>query len=170
MKHEEQEEKLVDWLSRHKGLLFKVARSFARSSHDQNDLFQEIAVQVWKSIPTYRPVVKETTWLYRVALYTAINWNQKETKRKIRVQQVDPELFVADANPQPGDPRLDWLYEKISEMDLINRSLTLLMLEGCSYAEMSEALGISESNVGVRINRIKKQLTVQLERERTNDI
>lgn len=169
----QQDERLIDWLTRHRGLLLKVTRSFARSSHDQGDLFQEIALQVWKSIPAYRPVVKETTWIYRVALYTAISWNRKERRRTESIQELDLERILADKSADASadtDPRVEWLYDKIAAMEPVDRSLALLLLDGFSYREMAEALGISEGNVGVRINRIKKRLAAQLKREDNDDI
>ena len=78
MNRTDPERTLNDWLGRHRGLLMKVARSFASTAHDRDDLLQEIAFQVWKSIPGYRSEIAETTWLYRVAFYTAINWSRKE--------------------------------------------------------------------------------------------
>lgn len=158
-----QQDKTLDgWLEQHKGVLLKVARSFAIDSHDRDDLLQEIVLQVWRSIPRYTAEVKESTWIYRVALYTAVSWSRKESKRKITRHETthDP---IDDA--PVADPRVDWLYEKITELVPIDRSLALLMLDGLSYREISQALGISESNVGVRITRIKKQLVNKLQRE-----
>ena len=166
MKRDEQDKLLIDWLDRHRGLLSKVTRSFARSSHDQSDLYQEITVQIWKSIPKYRPVVKESTWMYRVALYTAMNWSRKERRTKFAIDEQEIDRVAAVQPATAEDSRLEWLYDKIAELDPVNRSLALLMLEGCSYREISDALGISESNVGVRINRIKNKWTSQLEQEK----
>jgi RNA polymerase sigma-70 factor (ECF subfamily) len=170
MHHREREEILNDWLSRHKGLLFKVARSFAQSTHDQDDLFQEIAFQVWKSIPGYRPEVAESTWLYRVALYTAINWSRKEKALEKRIREYRTRPLPKFQGQPIADPRVEWLYARIAGLEPIDRSLTLLLLDGVSYREMSITLGISESNVGVRINRIKKKLTQQLERDKENEL
>lgn len=158
MNENEQLQVFDDWLSKHKGLLFKVVRAYAFTTHDQEDLFQEITLQVWDSIPNFRQQSAVTTWLYRVALYSAIAWSKKEKKQtdiKQTLAGSGPALSKAVAR---NDPRLDWIYEQISKLDEIDRSLTLLLLDGFSYREMAEALGISESNVGVKINRIKKHL------------
>jgi len=163
MNTQEQEDRLNVWLGCHKGLLLKVARSFAPHSNDRDDLLQEIVLQLWKSIPQKPDQVAESTWIYRVALYTAISWSRKESKRQQRRRELPPEEIVDETD---ADPRVEWLYEKISELDPIDRSLTLLLLDGFSYREMAETLGISESNVGVRISRLKKQLTAKLEREK----
>lgn len=170
MHHKERETRLNDWLDRHMGLLIKVARSFSRLRHEQDDLLQEMAFQVWKSIPRYKPSVSETTWLYRVAFYTAIDWSRKEETREKRFLEFSSEKFRSHDDDVKIDPRLEWLYDRIAEFDPIDRSLTLLVLEGLSYREMSDTLGISESNVGVRISRIKKKLASKLEQEKQNEL
>lgn len=156
-----------DWLSRHRGLLFKVVRAYAFRPHDADDLFQEIVTQVWNSIPRFRAESAETTWLYRVALNTALAWTRKE--RRLRgstenLEGAEPALLPAPHRP---DRRLDWLYEQIARLDHVDRSLTLLLLDGFSYRDMAETLGITESNVGVKINRIKAQL-IKLSQEGPN--
>ncbi len=162
MNRHQQDEKLDQWLERHKGLLLKVTRSFAATSHDQDDLLQEVVLQVWRSIPRYTAKVAESTWIYRVALYTAVSWTRKESRHGQTQNEVTREPIAA---PTKTDPRVDWLYEKIAELDPIDRSLALLMLDGFSYREISETLGLSESNVGVRLHRIKKLLSAKLQRE-----
>jgi RNA polymerase sigma-70 factor, ECF subfamily len=146
---------LEDWLKLHKGLIFKIVRAYAVAEHD--DLFQEIIIQVWRSIPTFRQESSVTTWLYRIALNTAIKWTKKE-KKYAGAENLDNVQHLLQENKTQIDERLTWLYEEIHKLDEIDRSVTLLLLEGFSYKEMSAMLGISESNVGVKINRIKKQL------------
>ncbi len=155
MTEKEQLNTLEEWLKLHKGLIFKVVRSFTVTDHD--DLFQEIIIQVWHSIPRFRHESSVTTWLYRIALNTAIRWTKKEKKYALaaRVDNID---HIIQENSAPIDEQLSWLYGEIYKLDEIDRSITLLLLEGFSYKEMSAMLGISESNVGVKINRIKKKL------------
>ena len=153
------------WLQKHSGLLFKVVRAYAFNPADQEDLFQEIAGQVWKSILKFRGDSAETTWLYRVALYTAIDWTNKEKKHRAATRPIDGLEHTLAQSSKSRNNRLDWLYERISEFDEIDRSLTLMMLDGFSYREISGTLGISESNVGVKLNRIKKRLTEKASEE-----
>lgn len=170
MQNEEQNAVLSQWLSRHRGLLFKVARSFTNDGHDRDDLIQEIAFRLWHSVPTYpRGKVAESTWIYRVSLYTAINWSQKERTRTKRTQDFG-ELPETVYCTEEDNPRVDWLYKQIAELDPLDRSLTLMLLDGLTYQQMSEALGMSESNVGVRINRIKKKLSKKLAEENSHDV
>lgn len=152
------------WLEEYKSLLFKVIRAYAVSETDRNDLFQEISIQMWRSMPNFRQESAVTTWLYRVALNTAIKWNRDVRKHQEGRQPFENVESLLQKNKQQRDERLDWLYEEIGKLDEIDRSLCLLMLDGFSYGEMSDILGISESNVGVKIHRVKKYLVTQSEK------
>ena len=155
----EQKQVFDSWLADHKGLFFKVVRAYAFTPHDQDDLFQEICVQIWQSIPDFRGEAKASTWIYRVALYTAMAWSRGEKKHHKQTQPLASVEHTLLANERAQDGRLDWLYEQIGQLNTVDRSLCLLMLDGYSYNEMAELIGISASNVGVKIHRIKLQLT-----------
>src|SRR5207248_5551616 len=108
--------------------------------------------------PRFRAESAVTTWLYRVALNTALAWSRKERKHRDQTQALeDYEPALRDTS-RVQDRQLGWLYEQIAQLDHVDRSLTLLLLDGYSYREMAETLGISESYVGVKINRIKTHL------------
>jgi RNA polymerase sigma-70 factor (ECF subfamily) len=164
MQASEQKAIFEDWLSRHRGLLFKVVRAYATTPPDQDDLFQEIALQVWKSIPNFQRRSAESTWLYRVALQTALAWTRRERKHRTGQRDLGPVEHVLQAPSEPVDPRLDWLYAEINRMEAVDRSLCLLQLDGFSYREMAELLGISASNVGVKVHRIKQQLITRAQK------
>ncbi|MBO9658971.1 MAG: sigma-70 family RNA polymerase sigma factor [Chitinophagaceae bacterium] len=149
------------WLHQHRALFFKVVRMYAFNSMDQDDLFQEIAIQVWHSVPSFRGESAVSTWLYRIAFNTAIKWSKRERKHRHAADFPDDTLPVLQSTGPPIEERLAWLYEEIAKLNEVDRSLTLLLLEGMSYKEMSAILGITESNIGVKINRIKKYLIVQ---------
>ncbi len=152
------------WIGTHKAILFKVARAYGSSHADREDLFQEIALQVWHSVDAFRGDAAVTTWIYRVALNTAMAWTRKERKHGTGRQDLEVAGGLL-AEPATRDPRLEWIYARIAELDEVNRSLALLMLDGFSYRDMSQILGLSESNVGVKINRIKAALAAQLAKE-----
>ena len=158
MPQDQQTAVFQEWVNNHQGLLFKVVRAYAFTAADRDDLFQEISVQVWRSVPSFRNESAVTTWLYRIALNTAIKWTKQERKHQEAHQPIDGVSFVLKDLSEGEDERLSWLYEEIARLNEIDRSLCLLMLDGFSYKEMSAIAGISESNVGVRINRIKKHL------------
>ena len=160
----ERERIFGQWIEGHKAILFKVARAYGTTHSDREDLFQEIALQVWHSVDTFRGDATVTTWIYRVALNTAIAWGRKERKHERGRQDFDPATALLTA-PETRDPRLEWIYARIAELDDINRSLALLMLDGFSYRDISRILGLGESNVGVKINRMKAALAAQLAKE-----
>ncbi|MEJ1237121.1 RNA polymerase sigma factor [Chryseolinea sp. T2] len=156
MNEEERKRIFQGWLEHHRGLIFKIVRAYTQTIMDREDLFQEIAVQLWKSISSFRGESKETTWIYRVAINTSIRWLRAE-KRRTKVDMRDVQLVLHETE-SAADQQLAWLYDEIAKLDDVDRSLALMLLEDFSYKEMSVVLGISESNVGVRIHRIKKQL------------
>ncbi|MEO6730682.1 MAG: RNA polymerase sigma factor [Ferruginibacter sp.] len=157
MTEKEQKDIFENWLDQHKALLFKVVRAYAFTAMDRDDLFQEITIQVWHSIPGFRQASSVTTWLYRISFNTALKWVRKERKHN-QAETFDNVQHVLQEGKIQMDGRLAWLYEEISKLDEIDRSITLLLLDNFSYKEMAAILGITESNVGVKINRIKKQL------------
>jgi RNA polymerase sigma-70 factor (ECF subfamily) len=155
------------WLNEHSGLVFKVVRSYAEGAADSDDLLQEILLQVWMSVPSFRGQSKETTWLYRVALNTALAWKRREVKHRERRRALSSASAVALSAPAPSEEHVDReavdrLYDAIRGLPPADRALVLLYLDGLSYSEMAEVVGITESNVGVRLNRIKKSLATQL--------
>jgi RNA polymerase sigma-70 factor (ECF subfamily) len=137
--------------------MFKIIRAYAFNEHDQEDLFQEISLQVWKSIPEFRGESKASTWIYRVALYTATVWVRKEKTRPPTQPFADVEHALTVTNQQ-RDERSEWLYQQIGQLEPIDRSVCLLLLDGFSYNEMADILGISTGNVGVKVHRIKQYL------------
>jgi RNA polymerase sigma-70 factor (ECF subfamily) len=159
MQDDDQKRLFDQWLKSHKGLLFKVVRAYAFTPQDQDDLFQEIATQVWRSVPNFRGEAAVTTWIYSVALNAAIAWTRKEWKHRDWKQSADG-VDPAILQPSPAtDPRIEWLYAQIRQLNEVDRSLTLLLLDGFSYKEMAAMLGITENYVGVKISRIKAYLT-----------
>lgn len=163
MDEETQKQIFTEWLNAHKGIFFKIMRAYAFTPHDQDDLFQEISLQVWKSIPDFKGDSKASTWIYRVALFTAATWVRQAKKRLPDHLLTDVEYALKVVDDQPSDPRVDWLYEQIGRLDPIDRSICLLMLEGFSYKEIADLAGISSSNVGVKIHRIKQTLLARKE-------
>lgn len=158
----EQKRTFEEWLESHKSLLFKVVRAYAFNADDQDDLFQDICIQVWASIPNFKQESAVSTWLYRIALNTTFKWIRKEKRLNAQKDQEEIGHILHQPMSEP-DERLDWLYEEIKKLDEVDRSISLLMLDGYSYKEMSDMLGITVSNIGVKINRIKKHLIAKSE-------
>lgn len=148
-----------EWLAGHKGILFKVVHAYAFEHADRQDLFQEIALQVWRSVDAFRGESSVPTWMYRVALNTAIAWNRKEDRHQRGKEPIEVvEGLLTTAPAQGRDPRVEWLYRQIAALKDVDRSVALLLLDGFSYKEIAVIVGITESNVGVKINRIKSAL------------
>lgn len=159
----EQQQRFTDWTRDHSAILHHVVNGFA-GGDDRNDLLQEVLLAIWKSIPAFRGQAKPTTFLYRVCHNAALLWIRSEKNYRRRVEQFS--AFAPNdsdvASDTPTDDRLAKLYAAIRQLKPLDRSLILLSLDGISYRDMAEVLGLSESNVGVKLNRIRKQLTQTL--------
>lgn len=163
----EQECVFQHWLRKHLGLMLKVVRGSASSPQDQDDLLQEVLLQVWLSIPAFRGEARETTWIYRVAFNTAMTWRRTERKRRVRHEtfvkyDVSPQQQPSHLETQAEQELVKKLYGAIHQLPALDASLALMHLDGLSYQEMAEVLDISENYIGVKLNRIRKQLTEQL--------
>lgn len=142
----------------------KVARAYTLNKEETQDLAQEILLQAWRSLPTFQGRASPATWFYRVALHTAMNWQRKDKPRRIG-QKPLLEVHTLKANgvdsaeqAQQRDT-VEQLYKAIHQLPKTDAALVLLYLDELSYREMAEVLGISESNVGVKLNRAKKALS-----------
>lgn len=159
------------WLSEHGGAVLKVARAYTLTIEDCQDLAQEILLQVWRSLPEFEGRSSASTWIYRVALNTALGWHRKERRRRGRQQ---PVLGVEDLSAagldsaQQAERRelVERLYAAIRRLPKTDAALVLLYLDDLSYRQMADVLGISESNVGVKLNRAKKALGQLMNGER----
>ena len=170
---EDRQEVFKGWLQEHTRLVFKVARAFAPAEPDRQDLIQEILLQMWCSLPRFEGKAKASTWIYRVALNTALAWRRKETKhRATQTPLIDIEMLPGteadSAQRLDREEQVTRLYDAIHQMPKVDVALVLLYLEELSYREMAEVLGISESNVGVKLNRARKILT-ELMKEVTHE-
>jgi RNA polymerase sigma factor (sigma-70 family) len=159
------EEQFITILRDHKKLIYKVCHSYTTNKDDFKDLEQEILIQVWKALPKYDAAYKLTTWMYRIALNTAISFYRKE-KRKPHHSLLDEHVLsiIADiSNETDGEQaqQIQLLHSFIEKLGEMNKALMLLYLEDNSYKEMAEILGISETNVATKISRIKILLKKQ---------
>jgi RNA polymerase sigma factor (sigma-70 family) len=155
----EQQQRFMEWTRDHGAIVHHVVNGFA-AGDDRNDLLQEVLLAVWKSIPAFRGQAKPTSYLYRVCHNAALLWTRTEKNYRRRVDQFSA-LASNDSSPHSDaltEERLAKLYSSIRQLKPLDRSLILMSLDGVSYREMAEVLGLSESNVGVKINRIKNQL------------
>jgi len=142
----------------HKKILYKVCNSYCRNRDDREDLAQEIIIQLWQSFGKFDERYRFSTWMYRIALNVAISFYRRESTRTRHVISDEEHLLEAidDTDSQPEDIRL--LYQFIEGLDPLNKALVLLYLDGNSYQEIADVLGISETNVATKINRLKKTM------------
>lgn len=149
----------------HRGIVLKIANVYARDAEDRRDLVQEIGMQLWRSLPGYdERRAKLSTWLYRIALNVAISRSRREGGRAGKLEPLDDshlQTIAGEAAAEP-DERLASLHAFIGQLDPLNRALILLYLEDRSYVEIAEVLGISETNVATKLNRIKQKLRGQM--------
>ena len=155
------DKEFIDILNSHRGLLYKVCNLYCADREDRKDLFQEIVLQIWKSWGSFRHESKLSTWMYRIALNTAITHFRKEKRSGNPVSIT--EIEIPDINDsEEREESLKELWTAIDHLDKVDKSLILLYLEEKSYEEISEITGFSKSNVGVRLNRIKTKLSTTL--------
>ena len=148
--------------------VWRICRVYARVTDEQEDLYQDILVQLWRSLPSFRGGSKASTWLYRVALNTALGFRRRQSVRKETPLTESHEELHADHRPGPvqkmeAAQRRDRLHAAIDRLEDLDKALITLHLEERSYAEVAEILGISESNVGVKLHRIRKRLASLLQ-------
>jgi RNA polymerase sigma-70 factor (ECF subfamily) len=145
-------------IQEHQGLLFKVASVYTNSTLDRDDLFQEIVYQLWKSFDSFRGESKITTWMYRVGMNTAISHLKKSKRSTVTLPLTDAINLSASGLDELQEERLKLLHRYIQQLNTLEKGLMLLLLEGKSYQEIAEITGLTSSNVGTRISRIKKKL------------
>jgi RNA polymerase sigma-70 factor (ECF subfamily) len=147
-------------LAAHRGIVLKVAATYARAPEDRADLAQDIAMHLWQAWPAYDATRTFSTWLYRVALNVAISWQRRERHRRHESLEEDDDAQLAGALDVDVETRqqLDLVQRAMSTLGHLDRALLLLHLEGCSHRESAEVLGTTEGNVATRLNRIKSHL------------
>jgi RNA polymerase sigma-70 factor (ECF subfamily) len=156
------EEEFIELLNKHQNIIHKVCSVYMNDLGDKEDLFQEVTLQAWKAYPNFRGDAKFSTWLYRVALNTAITFYRKEKRQ--------PKLYNTEVLPEnseeynPIEEQVKAMYKAIGELSKIDKALVMLYLEDYSYIEIGEMLGITANNVAVKMNRLKVKLKEQTQK------
>lgn len=158
------EKAFITLLNQNQKIIYKVCNLYMDAHSDREDLFQEITLQAWKAYGSFRGDAKFSTWLYRVALNTAITFFRKE-KRK-------PSIFSTDVMPEQEDDVADPLaeqvkamYAAIGELSKIDKAIVMLYLEDYNYNEIGDMMGITANNVAVKMNRIKTRLKEETKKQ-----
>ena len=156
----QEDEAFAAWLAPHLGALRRVARAFAEPA-DQHDLMQELTVALWKARPRFRGEAADTTFVHRVAHNAALTWRRGETRRRRRRDATAAELALrADHSDTPEADLLERLYTAIRTLPPLDRSLILLSLDGLAYGAIAALHGLTQTNVGARLTRIRARLTI----------
>lgn len=161
--NKELEHKFVTELQDNQNIVHKVCTLYTNDRDSHNDLFQEITIQLWKAYPKFRGEAKFSTWMYRVALNTAITLYRKNKKR---IDTADYESVIfkikADEYDQTEELQLKLMYKAVKQLSDVDKALVFLYLEDKNYTEIAETLGITEVNARVKMNRIKTKLKTLL--------
>lgn len=157
--NKEIEHKFIVEFEQNQNIIHKVCRIYTSNQDAHNDLFQEIAIQLWKAYPKFRGESKLSTWMYRIGLNTAITLYRK-SKRSIVTQDFDSVLYRIESTSYDDteEEQLKLMYKAIHQLSDIDKALIFLYLEDVNYKEIAETMGISEVNARVRMNRIKTRL------------
>jgi RNA polymerase sigma-70 factor (ECF subfamily) len=153
------EKEFLEKIEKHKGVVFKISKMYMDNKDDQNDLYQEIIYQAWKSYGDFQKRSDFSTWLYRTALNTAIVFLRSEKKRSfIQNQNIDGLGVRQEPYNDTDDMKMKMMYEAIHQLSPIDKALIFFFLEGFSGKEISVQLGITEVNTRVKLKRAKEKL------------
>lgn len=153
------EEQFIEALSQHKGILFKVCNLYCKDTEGKKDLFGEIVLQLWKAFPSFQHQSRVSTWMYRIALNTAISNYRRDSKSPPKKYLSKFEFTIPDLQEHASlNENIQNLYEAINHLSKIEKAIILLYLDEKSYEEIAEIIGITKSNVGTKLSRIKIKL------------
>ena len=139
--------------------IYRICRSYSVNTMDAEDLFQEVMIQIWKSLPGFRSQASVNSWVFRIALNVCMRARYSMDKRKSVFVKTDmTEIDVSDLQEESDDPEYAELFHCIQQLNDIDKSIVLLFLESLSYREIGEVSGLTENNVAVRMKRIKHKL------------
>ncbi|MDN5396997.1 MAG: RNA polymerase sigma factor [Chryseobacterium sp.] len=146
-------------VNQHKGILYKASRIYADSLEDREDLQQEILIQLWKSYRNFKGNSEFSTWMYRVAINTAITYLKKEKQRTSNQTDVPGHFEVQNEDYNPAkDKQLEVFYRAVQELKALEKAIIFYFMEGMSHKEIGENLGLSEVNARVKLNRTKEKI------------
>ncbi len=156
-----EQERFQNLVEDHKKILYKVCYSYCRNPGDRDDLAQEIIVQLWRSFRAFDERVRFSTWMYRIALNVAISFYRREIVRTRHVVPGSEHLLEAMDETESRSEEVQMLYRWIEEFDPLNKALVILYLDGNSYQEIADVMGISQTNVATKISRLKQAMRLE---------
>ncbi|SMO96768.1 RNA polymerase sigma-70 factor, ECF subfamily [Chryseobacterium rhizoplanae] len=163
------EQEFISQIEQHKGILFKISKMYMTEKDDRDDLFQEITYQLWKAFPGFRGESEFSTWLYRIALNTAIIFLKSEKRKSfITNEDFSNHIIIQEDYDYRKEERLAEMYKAIHQLNPIDKAFIFYYLEDFSGKQIAEQIGISEGNVRVKMNRAKNKLKDILSQIKTN--
>lgn len=153
-------DEFLELVERNKKLIYKVSHMYCDNTIDKKDLFQDIIANLWKAYPNFKGNSKVSTWIYRVSINTAISWIRDYIKSNNHIEYTN--VIPQMQDDSVIDDLYDQLYCAIGSLSKLDKALILLHLDGYSYNEISEIIGLTKTNVTTKINRIKLKLKNQL--------
>lgn len=158
MTNDKQKEQFVSDFEKNIGIILKISRAYTNTAYDREDLINDIALELWKSYPNFKGESKTSTWFYRIALNVSMNYKRKKKPNLLFFHEVN-QINISDwFNNDEDNKQINLLYECIEDLNEFNKAIIILYLDGNSHDEISMITGISKTNVGTRISRIKEQL------------
>ena len=149
-------------IKENEGILFKIASIYTNSIEDKQDLIQEIIYQLWKSYDSFTQQSRFSTWMYRVALNVAI-YQLKVSKKKILTVPIEQQNYnYQEDNNSAMEEKWKLFRKQIEGLNLLDKAIVTLYLDDKSYDEIADVIGISSSNVGTKLSRIKEKLKTQI--------
>ncbi|UIR54588.1 sigma-70 family RNA polymerase sigma factor [Sphingobacterium sp. SRCM116780] len=152
------EQQFLSQIEKNKGAIIKVSRMYMDNLEDQQDLFQEIVMQLWRSYGSFREESLFSTWLYRVAINTALIYLKKEKRRPDQHELTKDHDIVEEFDFEKKEEQLRYFYQAVQHLNAVEKALIFLFLEGQSHRNIATNLGISEVNARVKLNRTKEKL------------
>ncbi len=162
------EQKFNQIVTENSGRIKRICGYYASSVHDREDIYQEILINIWRSLDTFRGDADINTWIYRIAVNTSLTYRGKLYKNMQLCVDADTSNLseIIDDNEEAiqQDEQLEALQNELNQLSVIDKALISLLLEGLSSKEIANVIGITEPNVKVKIHRVKKQLRENLKR------
>lgn len=162
------EQRFKDIISQNSGKILSICKYYSQNTADANDIYQEILINIWKSLDNFRGDSAISTWIYRIAVNTSLTFTGKllkQSKLFVNNNELLSKVILTDQgveNAIEKEHQIDALNIAITQLSVIDQSLITLMLEGLSMREIADVIGITEPNVKVKIHRIKEFLKQQL--------
>lgn len=160
----QKQEAFIELIKENEGVIYKITKVYAVEKEDQKDLYQEVVYQLWKSFDSFDGRSKVGTWVYRVTLNTSITYSKRTKGSGPRVD-FDLELLqTPDVHDEAEEEKLQLLYASIKKLNVIEKGIIVLYLEGKNYQEISAIMGFTATNIGTRLNRIRQKLKARIKK------